>query len=91
MVDDASNESAQSASWGDYDNDGWPDLVLARLARSTKLFRNNGDGTFADVSDASGVSSYVDAYSAVWGDYDNDGWLDCYVNLGELHRAPTAA
>jgi len=82
MSGDASNESAQSASWGDYNNDGWPDLVLARLAKSTKLFRNNGDGTFTDVSESSGTSAYVDAYSAVWADYDNDGWLDCYVTSG---------
>ncbi len=75
-------DSAQSASWGDYNNDGWPDLVLARLAKPTLLFCNNGDGTFTDVSDASGMSAYVDAYSAVWGDYDNDGWLDCYVTSG---------
>ena len=79
MTGDASNESAQSASWGDYDNDGWPDLVLARLGEPTKLFRNNGDGTFEDVSDASGVSGFADAHSAIWGDYDNDGWLDLYA------------
>ena len=79
MTGDASNESAQSTSWGDYDNDGWPDLVLARLDKATKLFRNNGDGTFDDVSDTSGVKGFVDAHSAIWGDYDNDGWLDLYA------------
>jgi hypothetical protein len=71
--------AGQSASWGDYNNDGWPDLVIARLGEATLLFANDGDGTFTDVSVASGVSAFVDAYSAVWGDYDNDGWLDCYV------------
>ncbi|MGD0113560.1 MAG: FG-GAP-like repeat-containing protein, partial [Armatimonadota bacterium] len=75
-------DAAQSASWGDYNNDGYPDLVIARMAKPTLLFRNNGDGTFTDVSDASGVSAYVDAYSAVWGDYDNDGWLDLYITSG---------
>jgi hypothetical protein len=72
-------DAGQSASWGDYNNDGWPDLVIARLRQATLLFSNNGDGTFTDVSDASGMSAFIDAYSAVWGDYDNDGWLDCYV------------
>ena len=72
-------DAGQSASWGDYNDDGWSDLVIARLGQATLLFSNNGEGTFTDVSDASGVSAFVDAYSAVWGDYDNDGWLDCYV------------
>jgi hypothetical protein len=78
---DPSN-AGQSASWGDFSNDGWPDLVIARLAQPMLLFESNGDGTFTDVSDASGMSAYIDAYSAVWGDYDNDGWLDCYVTSG---------
>jgi hypothetical protein len=82
MAGDALNDQAQSASWGDFDNDGWPDLVLARMVKPTKLYRNNGDGTFTDVSASSGMSAYADAYSAVWGDYDNDGWLDCYVTSG---------
>jgi len=72
-------DSAQSASWGDYNNDGWPDLVIARLGQPTLLFASDRDGTFTDASDTASVSAFVDAYSAVWGDYDNDGWLDCYV------------
>ncbi|MGD0114311.1 MAG: carboxypeptidase regulatory-like domain-containing protein, partial [Armatimonadota bacterium] len=75
-------DAAQSASWGDYNNDGHPSLVIARMGKPTLLFRNNGDGTFTDVSNASGVSAAVDAFSAVWGDYDNDGWLDLYITSG---------
>ncbi len=75
-------DSAESASWGDYNNDGWPDVVVARAVEPTLLFRNNGDGAFTDVSDESGVSAFPDGMSAIWGDYDNDGWLDCYVTSG---------
>ncbi len=60
MIGDAANDSTLGASWVDYDNDGLPDLVLARLAKPTKLYRNNGDGTFTDVSDLSGVDAAVD-------------------------------
>jgi len=82
MTDDAANDSAHGASWADYDNDGLPDLVLARLAKPAKLYRNNGDGTFTDVSTQSGVDAAVDCQSAIWGDYDNDGWLDLYLTAG---------
>jgi hypothetical protein len=79
MSGGALNDQAQSASWGDFDNDGWPDLAVARNAKPTLLYRNNSDGTFTDVSVSSGISTAVDAFSAIWGDYDNDGWLDLYV------------
>lgn len=82
MTGDAANDSAHGASWADYDNDGLPDLALARLAQPAKLYRNNGDGTFTDVSDESGVSIAGDCQSPVWGDYDNDGWLDLYLTAG---------
>jgi hypothetical protein len=89
MTGDALNDQGQSASWGDYDNDGHPDLALARMAKPTKLYHNNGDGTFTDVSDASGISAAVDAFSAVWGDYDNDGRLDLYVTTSSyIEGAP---
>ncbi|MFB3881543.1 MAG: FG-GAP-like repeat-containing protein [Armatimonadota bacterium] len=79
MTGDASNDQAQSAAWGDCDNDGWPDLLLARLAKPAKLYHNNGDGTFADVSASAGVSVTGGGMAATWADYNNDGWLDCYL------------
>ncbi len=82
MTGDAANDSAHGASWADFDNDGLPDLALARLAKPAKLYRNNGDGTFTDVSSQSGVDIAVDCQSPVWGDYDNDGWLDLYLTAG---------
>ena len=66
------------ASWADYDNDGWPDLlVLGREA--DVLFHNEGGQGFTDVTAAAGVSDPYASKTASWADYDNDGWLDLYV------------
>ncbi|MBV6646571.1 MAG: VCBS repeat-containing protein [Cyclobacteriaceae bacterium] len=69
------------ASWGDYDNDGLPDLFLAN-SREDQLYHNNGDGTFTDITDQAGVAGCNDCYSpgGTWMDYDNDGDLDLYVS-----------
>ncbi len=82
ITGDPSGYGGQSASWGDYDNDGRPDLLIARVRGPAMLYHNDGDGTFTDVSTSAGVTVAVDGFSAVWGDYDNDGWLDCYVSSG---------
>src|SRR5206468_2247989 len=49
------------------------------------LLRNNGDGTFTDVTEEAGLSTPMDGQVAVWADYDNDGWLDLFVG-GERER-----
>ncbi len=71
-------------SWGDYNNDGFPDLFVFNgdFSGSTYLpflYRNNGDGTFTKVTSGPPVSVPVESYSACWGDYDNNGNLDLYV------------
>ncbi len=70
-----------SASWGDYDNDGYPDLFLANNG-GDELWRNLGNGQFEDVTESSGVQGCMDCYSSngLWWDYDLDGDLDLYVS-----------
>ncbi len=69
----------QGVAVGDFDNDGYPDLYVTGYGRAV-LYRNNGDGTFTDVTDKAGVADARHwSTSAAWFDYDNDGWLDLVV------------
>ncbi len=64
---------------GDYDNDGFPDLLVLGYGRCI-LYHNNGDGTFADVTARAGVANPgLWASSAAWFDYDDDGRLDLVI------------
>jgi hypothetical protein len=64
---------------GDYDNDGFPDLLVLGYGRCI-LYHNNGDGTFTDVTTKAGVQNAgMWASSAAWFDYDNDGKLDLVI------------
>jgi hypothetical protein len=88
--------AGMGVAWGDYDNDGWPDLFLVNygvpgaplpLYAANVLYHNNQDGTFSDVTAAMGVRGDEDGlergcFGAAWADYDNDGWLDLYVTCG---------
>jgi hypothetical protein len=65
---------------GDYNNDGWPDLLVTCF-EGIVLYRNNGDGTFTDVTKQAGLG--IDrgwAMGSTFGDYDNDGWADLFVS-----------
>src|SRR5215510_10620028 len=63
---------------GDYDNDGYQDILVTAYGSCT-LYRNNGNGTFTDVTAKAGVAAPGWTTSAVWFDYDNDGKLDLFV------------
>ncbi len=64
--------------WGDYDNDGDPDIFLANLG-SAVMYRNNGDGTFTDVSSETRIEVAAMCTSPAFVDYDHDGWLDIFL------------
>lgn len=67
------------ATWGDYNNDGWPDLIVTAFGELV-LYHNNGDGTFTEVTQRAGLSEFEGFWTgASWGDYDNDGDLDLYI------------
>ena len=70
----------QTASWGDYDNDGDLDLYIGNERAPAQLFRNNGDATFTDVANQAGVTNDRFAKGVVWGDYDGDRYPDLYVS-----------
>ncbi len=73
------NRFSFAAAWGDFDNDGDPDLYVANDFGRNNLYQNNGDGTFSDRSADYGVEDLGAGMSAAWGDYDNDGDLDLYT------------
>jgi hypothetical protein len=81
----------------DYNNDGNLDIFVLRGAwnsqgfgnQPSSLLRNNGDGTFTDVTISSGLLYYMPTQTAVWADFNNDGWLDVFVGAedsGEMDK-----
>ncbi len=88
-----------SAAWGDYDNDGWLDLYVTNWScfpecesvdftrQADRLYHNNGDGGFTDVSGALGYAQTLGAgFAPAFIDYDNDGDLDLYVVNDKLQN-----
>ena len=79
-------------AWLDYDNDGWMDLYVVQSGPFSgnggprppdRLYRNNRDGTFTDVTEKAGLKNTGYGMGAIAADYDNDGWVDLFVtNFG---------
>jgi len=77
-VDVALNTKA--AIWADFDNDGWLDLFLANAkGQNDQLFKNNGNGSFTDISASAGIQHQGNPFAAITGDVDRDGYLDIYL------------
>lgn len=89
---------AEGVAWGDYNNDGYLDLfvtcgatkIVPPGALTPVLYHNNGDGTFTDVTTRAGLNADTNSYSAVWGDFDNDGYLDLFVPAIGFGNGPNA-
>jgi hypothetical protein len=69
----------KGAAWIDFDNDGYPDLFVTNLSGTAKLFRNNGNGTFTDVTTQMGIDGPKQGFSCWAWDFDNDGWPDIFA------------
>jgi tetratricopeptide (TPR) repeat protein len=83
-MDKSNNRYTLACSWNDYNQDGHPDLYVVNDFGRKVLYRNNGNGTFTDVSEEVGVEDQGEGMSSTWFDYDNDGWDDLYaVNMWE--------
>ena len=82
------------ASWGDFDNDGWLDLILVVWDPivPNHFYRNNGDGTgFTRMPASAGLDEISATLAILWLDYDEDGWLDVYtVNDKGMYVQPNA-
>jgi hypothetical protein len=81
----------QTATWLDYDGDGWLDLFVGNESTADdlhpcELFRNNRDGTFTNVAREVGVDVLGYVKAAVSGDYDNDGRPDLYLSIAEARN-----
>lgn len=93
---DHPNGGNYGSIWVDYNNDRLPDLFIAKCrggagtAKINELHRNNGDGTFTNVSTPANMADPIQTWSSAWNDYDNDGWMDAIVgassNADGMHK-----
>ena len=88
LNEDGKTFAGMGVDFSDYDNDGRPDLIVTDLSNERyRLFRHNGDGSFRDATNSSGVGAATLAYAG-WStrflDYDNDGWKDIFVAQGHV-------
>ena len=79
--DSATDGFKNGVAWGDYDNDGFPDIFFT-YTNKVQLFHNNGDGSFSDVTDSVGIEKENNCSNtgATWFDANNDGFLDIYIS-----------
>ncbi len=92
IQDEDGNENSQLSFctiFFDYNKDGFQDIYLAndKIDNINRLYKNLGDGTFEDVSVASGSGIAVNAMTTTLGDYNNDGWFDIYITNTQSSQA----
>ncbi len=78
----------RGVSWGDFNDDRYPDLFVSRYDGANLLFQNRGDGTFTDVAEVLGVTLPRRSFPAWFWDYDNDGHLDIFASSYVRHNGP---
>jgi len=77
-LNQAGTGASMGAVWGDYDNDGYEDVLVYKWGRP-ELFHNDGGKHFTRVTEQAGLPAWVNANSGVWFDYDGDGKLDLFL------------
>jgi len=78
-----------ASTWTDYDNDGDLDLFIAKCGEGgsgvggniDELYRNNGNGTFTNVANSANLAEPSQSWSAAWGDFNNDGYMDTMIGI----------
>lgn len=89
-IGDAATGGNYGSIWTDYDNDGDVDLFIAKCRggdvdiKINELHRNNGDGTFTEVGEESGLADPMQTWSGAWADYDNDGFMDVFIGVSSF-------
>jgi enediyne biosynthesis protein E4 len=83
-VDDPEKYYGLGVTWGDYDNDGWPDLFVADDATPNHLYHNNRNGTFTDEAMVGGIAlnsegQALGSMGVTWGDFDHSGRLSMFI------------
>lgn len=93
-LNDSATGVSMGAVWGDYDNDGYPDVLIYKWGKP-ELFHNDHGKRFVNVTDSSGLPAWVNANCAIWFDFNNDGLLDLFIGgyysekLNLFHTATT--
>ncbi|MEM8525524.1 MAG: CRTAC1 family protein, partial [Bacteroidota bacterium] len=72
-------EGSEGIAIGDFNNDGLEDIYVSSLEGENQLYKNQGNGIFVEMAASTGLAIPYRTKTSVWGDFNNDGWLDLYV------------